>query len=434
MFWLIESLGFTRNRSPRGKQTGSLTLSSRAKSDVAEGSRFVIILLCFFLFSFAAAVHAQATPSPANAEDSSQKRPFRSITPELGVPIPGLELGAAKQEEGSVTVPFLAQYIAGSYRYAIAIALVAAMIMVVYGGFRYLLGSAFSDVQRGKEIIRDAIGGLIILLGGYLILRTINPETTILQSLTLRSVEMEQVEFAQMNTRTDTAEGEGQEALSEASRDCPVANLPVGCTPSTSGNILHGPQTCQDLPMSRDPRRSALLERIPSILRATDPGQRVAEAANMAANCGMHNGSCGETARTIIRRIAGLQERTIFHSQELVRLGISSVCAAKCAATPTPGCSTNTAEGVARVRATASARQDSVANMLQIGDWFQIFNGNASCGGGHSMIFMGWEGSGPYARVVQGRWGFNASRGRTCLKTNCAGGRFAPIYRIIRGS
>jgi 3D (Asp-Asp-Asp) domain-containing protein len=60
--------------------------------------------------------------------------------------------------------------------------------MVVYGGFRYLLGSAFDDIARGKEIIQDAIAGLILIFAAYLILQTINPATLNLNVLGLTTI------------------------------------------------------------------------------------------------------------------------------------------------------------------------------------------------------------------------------------------------------
>lgn len=79
--------------------------------------------------------------------------------------------------DGVTVVSDLGGYIALVYRYVIGIAGTAAVIMIVYGGFRYLLGSAMDDVSAGKTIIQDAIIGLLLVFGSYFILSTVNPNT-----------------------------------------------------------------------------------------------------------------------------------------------------------------------------------------------------------------------------------------------------------------
>jgi hypothetical protein len=106
-----------------------------------------------------------------------------SITPELGVSIPGLTFSPATFNNGGVEVPFLAQYISAIQRYLIGLAVTAALVMTVYGGFLYLLGSSMGDVSRGRAIITDAIIGLLFTLGAYSILNIVNPNTTKLDSI-----------------------------------------------------------------------------------------------------------------------------------------------------------------------------------------------------------------------------------------------------------
>lgn len=82
-----------------------------------------------------------------------------------------VSLGGVNQVTG------LGAYIVLGYNYAISVCAVAATIMLIYGGFRYLMGSAREDVARGKEIIRDSIIGMILVLSAWLILHTVNPAT-----------------------------------------------------------------------------------------------------------------------------------------------------------------------------------------------------------------------------------------------------------------
>lgn len=57
----------------------------------------------------------------------------------------------------------------------IGIATVLAMVMIVLGGMEYMTSELISSKEAGKEKIKNAIIGLLIALGAWLILNTINP-------------------------------------------------------------------------------------------------------------------------------------------------------------------------------------------------------------------------------------------------------------------
>ncbi|MBP9869104.1 hypothetical protein KBC59_00910 [Patescibacteria group bacterium] len=96
--------------------------------------------------------------------------------PKLNVPIPGLTFASrVVVDGGEAVIPFFAQYVSAAYRYLLGIVLLAASIAVVYGGFHYILGTTLSSIERGKEIIRDAIIGLVMVLSAHVILITLNP-------------------------------------------------------------------------------------------------------------------------------------------------------------------------------------------------------------------------------------------------------------------
>ena len=82
---------------------------------------------------------------------------------------------------GTTEVNGLTEYINVVYRYMTAIVLVVAIVMVTYGGFRYLLAASPIGVKDGKDVIKNAIVGMVLVLGAYVILNTINPATTVLQ-------------------------------------------------------------------------------------------------------------------------------------------------------------------------------------------------------------------------------------------------------------
>lgn len=107
------------------------------------------------------------------------------VKPELSVPIPGLTLSEAYVEGDQLVVPYLAQYISAVYRYLLGISTLVAIIVVICGGFLYLVGETAGSTQKGLTLIKDAIGGLVVLYCSYLILWTVNPNLVNLQPIRL---------------------------------------------------------------------------------------------------------------------------------------------------------------------------------------------------------------------------------------------------------
>jgi len=69
-----------------------------------------------------------------------------------------------------------ASFVSGLYAYALSMAGVLAVIMIVYGGIKYVAsGGNESAKSDALDIIKNAIFGIVLLFGGYIILYTINP-------------------------------------------------------------------------------------------------------------------------------------------------------------------------------------------------------------------------------------------------------------------
>ncbi len=104
--------------------------------------------------------------------------------PQLNIPIPTLAFSPITADaSGNLSIPWFAQYVSAVQRYLLGITVIAAAIMIVYGGFLYIIGSSLPKVSRGKEIIKDAIIGLILVFGAYTLLATVNPATIQLKPL-----------------------------------------------------------------------------------------------------------------------------------------------------------------------------------------------------------------------------------------------------------
>ena len=76
----------------------------------------------------------------------------------------------------------LNQLINFAFYVLIAVAVVLAIFGVIRGGYVYLAsGDSGSNKSRAKRILQASVGGLLLALGGWLILNTINPDILVFQ-------------------------------------------------------------------------------------------------------------------------------------------------------------------------------------------------------------------------------------------------------------
>lgn len=347
---------------------------------------------------------------------SAETKPFTSITPKLGVDIPGVEFTPATKQGTYVYVPFLAQYISGAYRYAIGIVLVTAIVMVVWGGFRYLVGSGFENVTRGKEIIRDAIAGMLLVIAAYLILQTINPATLNLSVFKLGAVTEEAIELSQRTTIVDTRpEGSYEDAPSASFGECPVS-LTAAVTDQSA-------------------RKGEFLEKVAAIVGTGDIRQRVLRVAEASGKCGVSFGSCGKTAETIFAAAGHTYRddrgRQTKHEPSGVATYLDSIkCASGMERDARNACVSNAKQlAYSRMSETVAGWPEAWTNELIPGDRIAIFNANSSVAGLHSAIFMGWAGNGR-AQVVQGAWQRLVNAGTICITSACTNP--SPLIRVFQ--
>ena len=70
----------------------------------------------------------------------------------------------------------IGQYISGAYDFLIAICFALAIIVIVINGFQYVLTAIGGKKAEAKETITRAVIGILIAVGSYALLYTINPE------------------------------------------------------------------------------------------------------------------------------------------------------------------------------------------------------------------------------------------------------------------
>lgn len=113
------------------------------------------MLLTLILTSFGSA-HAQTPPaSPAPAKPGD----YNFLVPLPGVP-----------ENSNLTT-----YVPAAINLTIGIAAVLAFIMITFGGIRYATADAIGTKEDGRKHIENALWGLILVIGAYAILNTLNP-------------------------------------------------------------------------------------------------------------------------------------------------------------------------------------------------------------------------------------------------------------------
>lgn len=99
------------------------------------------------------------------------------------VTIPGFDL-FTKDKCTSISASSIADTAAGMYKFIAGIAGIAAVIVMMAGGYIWLFaGGNASKVGEAKSLIGSAVLGLFLVLGSYTILNLINPELIKLKSL-----------------------------------------------------------------------------------------------------------------------------------------------------------------------------------------------------------------------------------------------------------
>ncbi len=90
----------------------------------------------------------------------------------LNVPLPNFS-------GGTVDSSLFGRYVSAFYVYFAGVAGILAVVMIMYGGFHYItsLGNP-QRMNQGKEIISNALIGVILVLTSYLLLSIINPRLT----------------------------------------------------------------------------------------------------------------------------------------------------------------------------------------------------------------------------------------------------------------
>lgn len=280
--------------------------------------------------------------------------------PKLDIAIPGLNLAShpVVRNQGKVSIPWIGAYFAGVYRYLISVSLVAAALMVVYGGFKYILGATMGDVQSGKETISSALAGLVLVLCAYTVLAAINPATLSPKGLEIEVARKDPQALAFMEsltTRNVTAPTTATSdrdapspppvAPSVAPSPPPVESTPPSQPPSQPSGSQPAPPAggggqqpgggeggggvpaSGDCPIQPelvpDPRKVILnnaslmpfYKAVMSRVNGKTFAERVKQVADIVIACKANLGSCGQTMQRIWG-MAGIMDNTFLQDKK----------------------------------------------------------------------------------------------------------------------
>jgi hypothetical protein len=118
----------------------------------------------------------------------------------------------------------LSAYLDNMFKLGIALCTGLAVLMIIIGGIQYVSSDAWSKKTDGKDRIVAALFGLLIALGSYALLKTINP-ALLKTKLILQEIEIEGIPTSQL-------------ALAEAEKNELDHNVPGG-----TEHQHEGPQT-----------------------------------------------------------------------------------------------------------------------------------------------------------------------------------------------
>ncbi len=244
----------------------------------------------------------------------SVKAAEKVVVPNLEVKIPGLDFKQypVYQYGTDLYIPWIGAYISAVYNYLLGISIIAAAVMIVYGGFRYILSSTTGATTAAKDIIKNALIGLCLMFGLYAIVSVINEPLLTLKTLKVPLVRGEPLNsdsysmIATSITKVSTSEGipttptpnsippqiapSGEEKISSSA----LTDAPISTTPVSADCPLNLPK--EDLKRTRV---KTFNSEIRQYITGTTFSERVIQVANFMVNCKMRYSNCNEVSQFV---------------------------------------------------------------------------------------------------------------------------------------
>jgi len=127
-----------------------------------------LLALALLVLPFTGSVLAQTPPTP--------------VVPDYAVlvPLPGTTYNCNVVNSQGATVQTecsdLSRYLPNAFNLTIGLSVALAFIVITVGGVTYATSDALSGKSKGRELIENALWGLLLVIGAFIILQTINPQ------------------------------------------------------------------------------------------------------------------------------------------------------------------------------------------------------------------------------------------------------------------
>jgi hypothetical protein len=151
----------------------------------------LIIFVIFFCALSAQTAAAQAV-KPGDKTDNGYSDLAKDLKPpQLEIKIPGVtfsDVAKTLDENGNISTPFIGEYLSGVYKFAMVVASVLAVIMIIAQGVQIVTSGGGEEMVHGYHNIGRIVIGLCLVWGSYFILYTINPDLVNFKILKIKYV------------------------------------------------------------------------------------------------------------------------------------------------------------------------------------------------------------------------------------------------------
>jgi hypothetical protein len=114
----------------------------------------------------------------------------------MKINIPTVQLSEAEVSGSTLNLPWIADYILGVYKYAVFAGSILAAVMIMIAGMQWMTAAGnASRVGAAKKRISNAVVGMVLLAGSFLLLETINPQLTLLQPISIEVIDREEFQY-----------------------------------------------------------------------------------------------------------------------------------------------------------------------------------------------------------------------------------------------
>lgn len=157
--------------------------------------------------------------------------------PILEIIIPNLKLSEVQNtidERGNIQIPWIGEYLKAIYRFAITIASIVGVVMIIKEGLRIILSAGGDEKITGYKHIGRVIAGLFLAWLSYVILYNINSDLVSFRALNIKLVQ--DSEYIEDDTQEQTSD-EFKSFIQERKESNPLISIAnyTPCTEWTSG-------------------------------------------------------------------------------------------------------------------------------------------------------------------------------------------------------